>query len=151
GDRRPDIVAVGGGTCAWYENPAWTKRLVSGPRQTPGIISSATADLDGDGRAEIAIAHQFDMNAPNQGKLSLARPGRGPDDPWKLVLIADVASIHRLRWGDVDGDRRLDLVVAPLFGPEARPPSYRSPARLQVFTTSGGPDRSTWRSRVLAL
>src|ERR1700742_4705059 len=48
GDGKPDVVAVGGGTCAWYENPSWKKRVVTGPRQTPGIISSATADLDGD-------------------------------------------------------------------------------------------------------
>src|SRR4051812_48351969 len=58
GDGRLDIVAVGGGTCAWYENPSWKKRIVTTPAQTPGIISSATADLDGDGRAEIAIAYE---------------------------------------------------------------------------------------------
>src|SRR3954452_6976020 len=61
GDGRPDVVGVGGGTCAWYENPSWTKRIVSGPKQTPGIISSATADLDGDGKAEVAIAYEFAM------------------------------------------------------------------------------------------
>ena len=69
----------------------------------------------------------------------LAVQGKGPDDPWKLVPIADIGSIHRLRWGDVDGDRRLDLVVAPIFGREARPPDYASPDRLQVFTTGDDP------------
>src|SRR4051794_14674460 len=49
GDRKPDIVALGGGTCAWYENPTWKKRIVTNAKQTPGIISSATADIDGDG------------------------------------------------------------------------------------------------------
>src|SRR4051794_22900735 len=53
GDGRPDVVGLGGGTCAWFENPSWTRRVVSTPDQTPGIISSATADLDGDGKAEI--------------------------------------------------------------------------------------------------
>ena len=57
GDGRPDVVALGGGTCAWYENPSWTKRLVSTPRETPGVISSATLDIDGDGKAEVAIAY----------------------------------------------------------------------------------------------
>ena len=47
GDRKPDVVALGGGTCAWYENPSWRKRIVTNSKQTPGIISSATADLDG--------------------------------------------------------------------------------------------------------
>lgn len=40
GDKRPDVIAVGGNTCAWYENPTWKKRIVSTGKQTPGIISS---------------------------------------------------------------------------------------------------------------
>ena len=81
GDKRPDVVAVGGGTCAWYENPTWKKRIVTGPKQTPGIISSATADLDGDGKAEIAIAYEFEMNEPTKGKLLLAVQGKTPKTP----------------------------------------------------------------------
>src|SRR5277367_6684607 len=77
GDRKPDIVAVGGSACAWYENPTWKKRIVTGSKETPGIISSATADIDGDGRAEIAIAYEFAMNRPTTGKLLLAMQGRG--------------------------------------------------------------------------
>ncbi len=84
GDKKPDIIAVGGSTCAWYENPTWKKRIVTGPKQTPGIISSATADLDGDGKAEIAIAYEFGMNTPTKGKLLLAVQGSGPDDPWTI-------------------------------------------------------------------
>src|SRR3954452_2296104 len=90
GDKRPDVIAVGGDTCAWYENPTWKKRIVSSGRQTPGIISSATADLDGDGKAEIAIAFEFAMNEPTHGKLALAVQGDGAGDAWRLVPIADV-------------------------------------------------------------
>ena len=90
GDKKPDIIAVGGDTCAWYENPTWKKRIVTTGKQTPGIISSATADLDGDGKAEIAIAYEFAMNRPTTGKLLMAVQGRGLDDPWKLVPIADI-------------------------------------------------------------
>jgi hypothetical protein len=133
GDKKPDIIAVGGSACAWYENPTWKKRIVTGAKQTPGIISSATADIDGDGKAEIAIAYEFAMNTPNTGKLLMAVQGRGLDDPWKLVPIADIGSIHRLRWGDINGDKRPDLVVAPIFGPEAKPPTYEDPARLVFF------------------
>jgi hypothetical protein len=150
GDKRPDVIAVGGDTCAWYENPTWKKRIVSSGRQTPGIISSATADLDGDGKAEIAIAYEFAMNRPTIGKLLMARQGNTPDDPWTLRPIADVDSIHRLRWGDVDGDKRLDLVVAPIFGREARPPDYASPARLQFFRARPDPAKTRWIGEVVA-
>ncbi len=149
GDRKPDIIAVGGSTCAWYENPTWKKRVVTAGNQTPGIISSATADLDGDGRAEIAIAYEFEMNRPDRGKLLLAVQGRGPDDPWKLMPIGEIDSIHRLRWGDVDGDRKLELVVAPLFGRDAKPPAYASPVRIRVFTTATDPLNPSWSSRSL--
>jgi hypothetical protein len=146
GDGRPDIVALGGGTCAWYENPGWTKRIISNPQQTPGIISTAAADSDGDGKVEVAIAYEFGMNEPRRGKLLLATQGSDPTSAWKLTPIAEVGSIHRLRWGDVDADGRLELVVAPLFGPDAQAPSYnQSPARVMVFRRMG----EVWESQLV--
>ena len=67
GDKRPDIMALGAKHLALYENPSWRKRIVTTGKQTPGIISTATADMDGDGKAEIAIAYEFEMNEPTRG------------------------------------------------------------------------------------
>jgi FG-GAP-like repeat len=145
GDGRPDVVALGGGTCAWYQNPSWKKRIVTTPKQTPGIISSATADLDGDGKAEIMIAYEFALDNATQGKLVLASQGTSPDAPWSLRPITDVGSIHRLRFGDVDGDRRPDLIVAPIVGPSAKGPGYdQSPARLVAFRAPERPKEGSW-------
>jgi FG-GAP-like repeat len=90
GDKKPDIVALGGSTLAWYENPTWKKRVVSTAKQTPDIISSATADLDGDGKAEIAMAYDFAMNDPKRGRLLLAIQGATPDDPWTFKPIIEL-------------------------------------------------------------
>ena len=196
GDKRPDVVAVGGGTCAWYENPTWKKRIVTGPKQTPGIISSATADLDGDGKAEIAIAYEFEMNDPKKGKLLLAVQGKGPDDPWGVTTVTErenlatpvgntiggalgdarasvaravspprplgnLGSIHRLRWGWIIGGpvvrpgsvsfvKKLELVVAPIFGPSATPPAFdQEPARLTILDTGSDPKSGRWAARVI--
>lgn len=151
GDKKPDVIAVGGGTCAWYENPTWKKRIVTTSKQTPGIISSATADLDGDGKAEFAIAYEFSMNQPTKGKLLVAKQGKTPDEPCTTTHVADVGSIHRLRWfvhtsriqGAADANGRpgplvetksRDLIVAPIFGPSAKPPAFQEePAHLVRF------------------
>ncbi len=81
GDKKPDIIALGGSTVAWYENPTWKKRIITDKSSTPSVISSATRDLDGDGLAEVAIAYDFEMNQPHRGELLLAIPGRNPRRP----------------------------------------------------------------------
>jgi hypothetical protein len=148
GDKKPDIIALGGSTCAWYENPSWKKRIVTTGTQTPGIISSATADLDGDGKAEIAIAYDFEMNEPSRGRLALAVQVSS-DEPWKLIPIADIGSIHRLRWGDINGDNKLDLIAAPIFGREARPPRYEGKAGILAFQPQGDLKNAIWRRQPL--
>jgi hypothetical protein len=141
GDKKPDIVVVGGGACSWYENPTWKKRSVSSPKQTPGIISSATRDITGDGKAEIAIAYDFAMSLPARGKLALAVQAAEPDSQWTLSPIADVGSIHRLRWGDLDGDSKPELVAAPIFGPKATAPRFdQDGAQLRVYFVKLEPD-----------
>lgn len=149
GDGRPDIVALGAGTCAWFENPSWRKRIITGPDTTPGIISSATIDLDGDGKAEVAIAYDFAMTEPDRGKLGLAIPGESFEDPWTFRPITNVPSIHRVRWADILGDGRPELIAAPIFGQDAEPPEFRVPARISVFTTGADPIRDDWTSMKL--
>ena len=202
GDKKPDIVALGGSTLAWYENPSWKKRVISTAKQTPDIISSATADLDGDGKAEIAVAYDFAMNEPKRGKLLLAIQGATVDEPWIFRPITrsepragagdgfaggggiggaggfaggggtgglsnlpaparepqpfDVPSIHRVRWGWIVGkevrisgaftyEKKLELVVAPIFGPSARPPAFdQEPAQLAYFDTGADPKSGRW-------
>ncbi|WP_422928953.1 FG-GAP repeat domain-containing protein [Singulisphaera sp. PoT] len=147
GDGRLDVVAVGAGTCAWYENPSWKKRIVTTPKQTPRIVSSATADVDCDGKSEIAIAYDFVKDDPSRGRLLLAKPGKEFDDPWKLEEVGKIGSIHRLRWfyrlrlaansvGFIrilpgpnlkdagEGSNAFTLLVAPLYGPSAKPPAF---------------------------
>ena len=53
--------------------------------------------------------------------------------PGDLCRSPTIGSIHRLRWGDIDGDKRLDLVVAPIFGPKAKPPAYAESRELGIF------------------
>ena len=151
GDKKPDLVVVGGKTIAWYQNPTWTKRIIAtgGDPFRADIISSATVDLDGDGRAEVAVACDFAMNTPTRGQLWLAMPGAKLADPWAFRKVADVPSIHRLRWADLEGDGRPELIVAPIFGPKAAPPAYdQDPARVVEYRPDpADPRLGKWTSR----
>ena len=139
GDGKLDVIAVGGSTWRGLRKSILEERVVTSGRQTPGIISSATADLDRDGKAEIAIAYEFAMNQPEQGQLLVAVQGASVDDPWKRVPVAAIGSIHRLRWGNVDHDKRPDLVVASLFGPapDHRPMPSQRPSVFRNFDWRG--------------
>jgi len=152
GDGKPDIVALGSGSVAWYENPTWIKQVVSDPMTSPGVISTATRDIDGDGKAEIAIAYEFEMNVPAKGKLLIARQG---EKGWTYEKLGDFPSIHRLRWGDFDGDGKADLVVAPIFGATTKPPAFQGQgANLVVLFGDAnlrmdGPEDRRFRNRVI--
>ena len=135
GDGKLDIVALGGGTVAWYENPSWKKRIITDVKVTPGVISSAAADLDGDGKVEVVIAYDFEMNAPQRGKVLWAEPSPRADEPWVTHDLGPLGSVHRLRAADIDADGNLDVVAAPIFGAGATPPKYDAePAAVVVYS-----------------
>lgn len=152
GDGKLDIVALGGGTVAWYQNPTWRKRIISSSDQTPGVISSASADIDGDGKCETAIAFDFEMNQPKRGKLALARQGETPDDPWTLEPIGAQPSTHRLRFGGFDSRRKPSVLIAsPIFGANCLPPRFdQGPARIEVFAIDAERPATRWERVVAA-
>jgi hypothetical protein len=146
GDGSPDIVALGGGTVAWYQNPGWSKHIVSHSGITPGVISTATADIDGDGKAEIAIAYEFEMNQPRKGQLLLARQDEGS---WTFEKLGAFPSIHRLRWGDFNGDRKRDLLIAPIFGETATAPKFQEQGADLTVLFSADPQEKSHVDRKL--
>src|SRR6185312_4372444 len=80
-----------------------------------------------------------------------------PQEPLTPVP-GTVPSIHRLRWGWIIGttrvtansvtfEKKLELVVAPIFGPSATPPAFsQEPAHLTLFDTGADPKSGRWSS-----
>jgi hypothetical protein len=96
GDGRPDLIVGGrsGGGLVWYENPGWTRHVVS----ADGAFSTdqESGDLDGDGRVDI-ISLTYD-------EVAWFRNG-----DWHRTDIA-TAHLHDIEVADLDGDGRLDVV-----------------------------------------
>ena len=117
GDGKPDIVVVDSREIVWYENPNWQKHVILkdvGPRDN---VCIAVDDIDGDGLSEIAIgAHWNPGDTVESGSVYYLVPPEDRRMPWQPVALHHEPTVHRMRWADVDGDQRLELVVKPLHG-----------------------------------
>jgi hypothetical protein len=69
----------------------------------------AWGDATGDGRLDLAIAHESG-SAARGDQVYRALPGGGLELLWESPFV-DVVS-HGVAWGDFDGDGRLDLAIA---------------------------------------
>lgn len=124
-DGRLDVMAnsLGVPEVAWLENPGWERHVIV--RDMPGIVNQAMADLDGDGIPEVAFQSAFAMQAANSEGLNwIARHQGDPRQPWLAELIDEFATSHHVIWADLDGDGSLELVNAPLIGPNSLAPTY---------------------------
>jgi aldos-2-ulose dehydratase/isomerase family protein/VCBS repeat protein len=84
----------------------------------------------------------------NTGTLQWVRqnaPGSTP--AWEVFPISAEPTLHRIRWADVDGDKRQELIVAPLHGKGAKG-AEGPPARLLVFRPPANPRTDPWPMEV---
>lgn len=134
GDGRPDILGLSAGKniVEWYENPTWKARPVT--TTTQKNISLAPLFHPGYPARGMALASDFALDdSTHGGSLWWAEPGPDWDREWSLRLLGKIPTSHRLRWADLDGNGRLQLVDAVLLGFGAVAPDYKVPAPLTWF------------------
>ncbi|MFN8813664.1 MAG: FG-GAP repeat domain-containing protein [Acidobacteriota bacterium] len=136
-DGRPDLIGLGQAMdrLDWFENPgaggtAWRRHTLLNGLNQP--INVAALDLDGDGRMELLLAHEF-SSAPGRSKgiVSLLRSGEDPRQAWTRRDIDALPTSHRLK---VAGGC---FINAPLANAQTSPPEYRGAIPLVAYC---GPD-----------
>lgn len=134
GDGRPDILALSSveSIVEWYENPTWKARPIT--TATRKNISLAPLFQLGCPARGLALASDFSLDdSTHGGSLWWSEPARDWDAEWRLRLLGQIPTSHRLRWADLDGDGRLELVDAPLVGSGAVALEYQVGAPLTWF------------------
>jgi FG-GAP-like repeat len=155
GGGRLDILALSSqdNIVDWYQNPTWRARSVT--TSTEDNISLAPLFRQGYPARGMALASGFHLEHPEQGgDIWWAQPSASLDAEWSLTRIGRIPASHRLRWADLNGDGRLELVDVPIVGAGSRPPDYLVPAPITWFqmpetlltghTESAGQQLNNW-------
>ena len=149
GDGLTDVLAINATELVWFKAPGWDRQVIlPAGATTADNVTLAPHDIDGDGRLDVALGAGWTRQ--NTGTLQWVRqnaPGATPG--WEVFPISAEPTLHRIRWADVDGDKKAELVVAPLHGKGAKGPDWDGPgARLLVFRVPANPRTDTWPMEV---
>lgn len=116
GDRRSDLVLADRRVIAWYRNPDWQRHVIAERLTELDHVCVAAADLDGDGRAEVAAGAGWNPgDTITSGALFYLRAPADRTQRWEPIRLAHDPTIHRIRWAR-DAAGRWDLYSLPLHG-----------------------------------
>ncbi len=149
GDQRPDILMVDRDEVVWYRNPAWQKQRIIGKLTPEDNVCIAAEDLDGDGKAEIAIGAGWNpSDTLNSGALFYLLPPQDRTQLWQSIPLPHEPVVHRIRWAQ-DWQGRWTLISVPLHGRGNKPQTGEGlGVKIQRYTLPADP-RDTWDVRLV--
>jgi hypothetical protein len=152
GDGKKDIVVADTTRVVWFENPSWKMRIITQGKTAVDNVCLDAHDIDGDGQLDLALGAGWQgLNAQAQGTLQWLKRGKTLDDEWKIHPIVREPSIHRIRFADLDGDGKPELISAPLLGPNSTAGKNWSemPIRLRAYRIPANPKEDEWSAETI--
>lgn len=141
GDGRQDVVAVSENRVLWYQAPDWKRRVIIEDQTERENVCIAPLDIDGDGKIDFALGAGW--TGKNTGQIVWLSRGESLDDKWHVHQIGHEPWTHRMRFGNVVGGKRPQLVVSPLNKTQG------DGVRLLAFSIPANPKTDKWPSQVL--
>ncbi|QDT07140.1 FG-GAP repeat protein [Rubripirellula lacrimiformis] len=140
GDGDLDAVAISEREAVWFENPTWKKRVMVSDACPRDLVCIAAGDIDADGQVDFALGAGWPKNG---GTIHWITRGETLDDPWSVHSIGAQPWTHRMRFADVLGRGRDQLVVTPLN-------AVGEPGiRLMAFSIPADPVAGPWQPVVM--
>jgi hypothetical protein len=152
GDGKADIVAINPTQAVWFENPNWKRHVIMDGLTKKDNVCLAVHDVDADGRLDLALgAEWMPANTRTGGSLQWLRQPEQTGKSWELFPIGSEPTLHRIRWGDCDGDGKKELIVAPLHGRDTKSPKWGEGhgVRLLRYAVPKDPLKESWQPEVI--
>lgn len=139
GDGRMDIVVVTENRVQWYEAPTWEKHVILENQTELDNVCIAPYDIDGDGQIDFALGAGW----TKVGTIQWITRGTDPNSLWTVHSISIEPWTHRMRWANVLGRDRPQLVVSPLNATTGQG------VRLTAFEIPANPRTDRWPATVI--
>lgn len=150
-DGQPDVVVVDTERVIWFENPSWQMHTLLEGQTKKDNVTIAPYDIDGDGKIDFALGADWrPSDTRTSGSLQWLSRGKTPADSWSVHAIGTEPTVHRIRFADLDGDGRDELIVLPLFGRSSTAPNFaEAPLRMLSYKIPADPVKGPWTSEVI--
>jgi len=150
-DARPDIVVVDTTRVIWFENPGWQEHVLIQDQTKKDNVCIAPYDIDGDGKLDFVLGADWrPIDTRTGGTIQWLARGKAPEDRWSVYPIGEEPTVHRMRWADLDGDGRQELIVVPMMGRNATKPLWNErPLRVLAYRIPADPAKDAWKPEVL--
>ncbi|MBG31345.1 MAG: hypothetical protein CMI31_15315 [Opitutae bacterium] len=149
GDGKTDVVLVDKDKVAWYQNPDWKKHQVSGHLTQRDHVCLAARDIDGDGKAELAVGGQWNPgDTVNSGAVFYLSPTADRSGNWNPIKLYHEPTTHRMHWIKNPAGK-FDLVVKPLFG-KGNKGGRGDPLKMLAYTVPKNPAKGKWETSLVS-
>jgi hypothetical protein len=144
-DGKPDLVAINGTTLAWWENPTWKRHVILEGVTKRDNVAFSPQDIDQDGKLDYALASDWQpTNTRGGGSLQWVK------HDGTVAPLGGEPTLHRIRWGDVTGDGKEELILVPLHGRGTKAPDWEGDgARIIVMTPPADPVTERWQQELV--
>ncbi len=124
---------------------SWEKHVELKGKTEKDNVCFQPQDINGDGRIDFAVGAAW-RPTDTQGGGTLQWVRQNEDGSWSVFPIGNEPTLHRMRWANVKGTDKPQLIVAPLQGRGTHPPNWGegNGVRILVYSIPDDPTKADW-------